>query len=275
MSVVPKTVVLVISTHGKVTVDDKDAEEHTFIFPAGIKMTKLNVSTYGECNIVDEDQMDTYVKKIKRNMRSLLSPRRTMKTFRSLASTFHKEDTSALKSLKPMYKALEQTLAEDKAGMDTGIDMTEAKDLHKIYRGYFSGFDRNYTMETKKTGDITLNKFYLRENKTATTNDWVIKAVNIPGEPDLMSWAVRQTRNGTSRITLEELVHMLRTYGVKEVIIFDFSCSDIGTKDLENDLNLRETRRNRRAFLSKHKPEYVRNTARLRRSARRRKIKTV
>lgn len=276
MSVLPKTLILVISTHGKVTVDNKDSDEHTFIFPADITMTKLNVSTYGECNIISEAQMNAYVKKIKRNMKSLLSPEKHKKTFRSLATSFHKDDTESLKSLKPMYKALEQTLDEHSQGIDTGADIPELQSLHKIYTGYFSGFDRNYTMETKRNGQLTLNKFYLRDNREATQNDWVIKAINIPGEPDLMTWVAPQTRGGTTRVSLEQLINMLKSYGVKHVIIFDFSCSDIGDKNIEIELNARETRRHRRTHFKRHKPQYVRKvkTARLRRSARFRKRKT-
>lgn len=251
-----KKLILAITTHGKVTISNiDDAEPHTFIFPEGIKMTKLNVSAYGECNIMDEDQVDSYIGKIRKNMKSLLSPKLSAKKFRSLSEEFHKTDTSFLKNIKYQYNDLKNKSDEDAL----------------TYKGYLNGFDRSYTIETKSAGDITLNKYYVRTNADVKNNDWKIKAINMPGEPDILSCVGPQTREGSSKITLENLINMLRQYGVTEVIIFDFSCSDIGDDALDIELGARATRAHRRAFLSKHKPNYIiskNKTAKLRRSAR-------
>lgn len=85
------------------------------------------------------------------------------------------------------------------------IDPTDATyvDL-KSYEGYYHAFDKSYTVTIKNSNDSMLNKIYHRDDDEVSMNDWVIKVVNMPGEPDILNYF------GKSEISLQEIVDFLK-----------------------------------------------------------------
>jgi hypothetical protein len=102
-------------------------------------------------------------------------------------------------------------------------------------------------------GDTLLNKIYRRTNAEVPrgSNDWTVRAINMPGAPDIMNLLRIQTRHGDTVITLEQLIHELKAQGVEEIIMFDFSCSVVLTPSSEEYVRGRAKRALRRSTILK------------------------
>jgi hypothetical protein len=94
-------------------------------------------------------------------------------------------------------------------------------------------------------GDKVVNKFYTRVDSTADRYDFTIKVMNLPGEPDLLSYLFRLKRGEKfTDITLASILRFLYNKGVENIIIFDTSCSVMNT--MEGYLEPRSVRQVRR-----------------------------
>jgi hypothetical protein len=235
------TAVLFISTHGTImthdsteSVTDKYAYNpdviNTFVVPEGITIKRASVSAPGECNIVSEDFTNTYARYVNNNIRSLTSNNETTQdnAINKVLKTIRTKDTKDLKRKRQDY--ITDVLKSNK-------DREYSEDVQKEIedeRGYINQFDKGFTFQVFSSGDTIINKFYTRTNVQSTINDWVIKIMNLEGQPDLLSFLKRQTRHGDSDITLEDIVNFLITKNVKNIILIDLTCSLIRTEDMDD-----------------------------------------
>ena len=102
---------------------------------------------------------------------------------------------------------------------------------------YFYTRDRGYLLSEYR--EKALEKVYERsydewrgdttDSETAryATYDYKINALNLPGQPDLIQLIreLRPKKNQDQDVTLSEVVLFLYGKGVKNIMLFDFSCS--------------------------------------------------
>jgi hypothetical protein len=235
------TAILFITTHGLIIKEDEEHDVDTFIVPKGITIKRAMVSAPGECNIVSEEIVDSYVKLINSLKTKLMSNRETTQddAIKKIVDTIKRTDSSNLHMRRTFTRNLLRQKEKE--------ELNESDEEHlENYQGYIRQFEKGFTIQEFNTGDQILNKKYLRENVESTKNDWVIKVMNIPGQPDLLSFLKMQTRGGESTIRLQEIVDFLIEKGVKNIIIFDLTCSNITYPDL-TEFSKRETRSTRRS----------------------------
>lgn len=275
MSKYPETIVLFITTHGSI-IKRKDDSIITMTVPQGMRIIRTLSSIPGECNITGEDTVEYQSRIINRNMISLTSNQfnRQVKAAENVLAGIKREDL-APETLDPVKKKAEmfskkrQRLEqikrnpfienEDEAEDDDDTDYYERT---RVYSGYIHGTDRSHKLSVFEPGQKLLDKKYYRENVEATSTDWVIKLMNMSGQPDILTFLKRQLKPRTEEqiglnypqaqttIFLSEIINFLSDKGVKTVIIFDVSCSNIFIENTENEeISEPETRLLRRRIL--------------------------
>ena len=247
----PEKIILVITTHGilKARESELGNKPDTFTMPEDIKLFKINVSTLGECNFMTEDSVKAYTNIVKRYTPYLIRKPRTSLTDsqikKKITGITHiiktKETKEELDNLKENMKELFNKIQRSKKPSDEDLER-----LQNIAT-YISNYDKSYEITVANPGDVIMNKIFTRSNIQATKTDWIINAINMKGQPDLLKLYFTQTRRGESSITLQQLVNYLKMKGVKEIFLFDFSCSILQDINLGIELSPRSVRRTRRS----------------------------
>lgn len=248
----PKKILLSVTTHG--LLKSKKSEKmgrtvNTFVIPEGIKLIKMNIATMGECNFMAPQTVVEYTKLIKRYEPYILRKGKDDKTIErkieSIAKLIQtKEQKEELSSIKSEMIDL---LKKKKQGQHmTEDEKYKVEDMER----FLSAYDKSYNVSIFNPGESTINKSYKRSNIEANKFDWIIKVINLKGQPDLLPYMIRQTRRGESQITLEQLVNFLKEKGVEEIFLIDFSCALFEDIDEGDYVGARESRRSRRSLKS-------------------------
>jgi hypothetical protein len=237
----PSTIILAITTHGKIHLKD-DYNPQSFIVPEGMKIIRSLMSSIGECNILNERDVNKQINIIKKNMKKLLKPKDQLDTVVSVTGKIRKIDLDNLHYKETKVKELGKIKIDD---MD--FDEYETQQMYKVY---IHSLDKAHIINIKYSGDNILNKSYDRLDEEPTSNDWVIKVVNMPGQPDILTYLLKLKSDETSTITFEDIVLFLKSKMVETLIVFDFSCSDIIDKDGEMSPSERTVRKVRTSMTS-------------------------
>jgi hypothetical protein len=261
--VFPSIIVLLITTHGTVNLD-KNEEVLTFTVPEGITIFRSLASTVGECNIINEDMVDKYIEIIKSNMENLTNESTILDSVNEVTSAIRDIDIGELPEREKEIKNFRKKKLSEKA----------AEDSLRVYEGYYYGIDKSHNVTVKNPDEQMLNKIYSRVDSEVTLNDWVIKAINLPGEPDILKYLFRPRRGklAESSITLENIVDFFKSKGVEQLIIFDVSCSNIRDTE-QSDISSRAARRIRRTDVTNLGGENLKRRKTKRRKTKRRKTK--
>jgi hypothetical protein len=238
-----KTIILFITSHGLI-IEEQPEKIKLFTIPDGIIIKRALISTPGECNIVGEQEVNGYVKLINSLKSELTSNRETTQNeaIQKVVDTMEKIDYKESKIIEDEIKELQSKSKKNKL---SDVDLSRLQ----VRTGYIHNLNKGFNINFFGPGKQILNKTYIRSNLESTKNDWVIKVLNIPGQPDLLSFLKIQTRGGDTNITLEEIISFLKSKGVETVILFDLSCSNVADTDL-TDVTERSTRRYRRDILN-------------------------
>ena len=250
----PKKILLSITTHGvlKTWKSERGYVADTFKIPEGITLFKINVSSLGECNFMTAESVRDFTKIVKRYepyiIRSRLNKsdkKLTKKKLKYISSTIKtKEQEEEIKDLQDEVTDFFKQIRKGEKLNDTDLER------FKLLSSYVDAYDRSYKVSIFTSGEETTNKTYSRTNIEATKTDWVIKALNMKGQPDLLAYLFTQTRGGRSEITLQDLVDFLKSKGVEEIFLVDFSCSVFQDIDTYEDLSPRAVRTTRRYIKS-------------------------
>jgi hypothetical protein len=200
------------------------------------------MSSIGECNILNEDVVNEEVNIIEQNVEELLAPETQLDTVLTVTDKIRDIDLENLYYKESKVKELGKTNIDD---MD--FDEYETK---QIYEGFIHSFDKSHIINIKYSGDRVFNKNYNRLEEEATANDWVIKVVNMPDQPELLTYLLKLKSDETSTITFEDIILFLKSKMVETLIVFDFSCSEIMDKDGWMRASPRTTRQIRRRMTS-------------------------
>jgi hypothetical protein len=246
----PKKILLSITTHGIVKSSmskQSEREPTTFIIPEGIKLVKMNIATLGECNFMAPQTVVEYTKLIKRYEPYILRKGKDDRTIQhkieSIAKLIKtKEQKEELNSIKSEMIELLKKKKQDESM--TEDEKYKVEDMQR----FLSAYDKSYNVSIFNSGERTINKIYKRSNIEANKFDWIIKVINMPNQPDLLSYMIRQTRRGESEITLQEIVNFLKERGVEEIFLIDFSCALIEDIQKQDYISEREARSSRRSL---------------------------
>ena len=115
-----------------------------------------------------------------------------------------------------------------------GID----EDDHLVERQAFvNSVDRSlYVFSTLNGNRRMVNKIYARNNTEAIneTGDWQIKVLNMDGQPDIGRFITGKPNiRGEIETSLSEILDFFDNNGVRRVMIFDYSCSNVADVDFE------------------------------------------
>lgn len=217
----PEKMILFVSTHGTI-ICEKDVLKK-FTLPPGIELKRMQVATPGVVNFASDSIMSGYVSMINAHRNELLS------------NNDATQNAAIIKMMKYIRRKDLIESEELKRGLEyTPEDEYDKKRNYNIV-DYIEGLNRSHRIQTYNSTQQSpvdvLNKTYTRENYKKTKNDWTIKAMNIPGQPDLLAYMKKQTRHGDSTVTMKEIVNECLAHGVKQLMLFDFSCGSIADNE--------------------------------------------
>lgn len=252
----PRTLVIAISTHGTIRADKPEK----FTIPRGITLVKVNAVIPSVCNVITSEDMKS-------------------------ASDFITEeinktpvlDTKDLVELSLVIKNDIVKKVSDSVDLaDTYVRQQkkegESEDLSN-YITFLNSFARGYRV-IDVTGQQMLNKHYSRETGTELNSggDWQIKALNVDGQPDLISEVERandrrSTRTTEAETSFEELINFCISKGARRFLVFDFSCANVADEDRNAVLSTDRDRRNFASRLLKDGTAYGGKTKKIKRKS--------
>jgi hypothetical protein len=223
--VFPETVVLSITVHGLMSVENGAVAE--FTVPDGMRIIKISAVAPGVCNVTTESEIEKANASIR-------------KVFGSPDLTYQ-EIESNLASLVQSLKTLESDTTPTIRSQLKGEKNT---DMSNFLRHTNKGF----SIVNYESGKPMINKEFGRSDGEGlkSVEDYKITALNAVGEPDLHSIIVSErpgatmTRGTTKSeeqylLRLSTIVTFLQENGVKNIVLFDFSCSEM-TEGTERDI---------------------------------------
>ncbi len=246
----PKRLILAVTTHGMFKCE-RESIIKTFEMPSDIMLTKLSVSTFGEVNVMDTWQAEDAITLLNAYKRKLSSNTPTIQLLNEIAVNLRKADAKSVNDY--LHKYTQELSAALERNSSSSTDITDKINNRDEYADYIRAFNKNYTVEQFSAGDKVFDKVYERTNADVPNDrkNWTILAINMPHNPDILQLLRVQTRHGDSKITLEQLVKELKSQGVQEIVMFDFSCSVVLTPSSEDYVRGRAKRVLRRSSILK------------------------
>jgi hypothetical protein len=213
----PETLVLSITVHGLMSVENGTVT--TFTVPEGMRIKKISAVAPGVCNVTTEEEIKIATDSIR-------------KVFGSPNLTYEEIDsklTPLIESLKTLEsKTLPTVRSQLKGEKDT--DMSN----------FLRHTDKGFSTVEYLPGKTMINKEFGRSDGegTETVDDYKITALNAVGQPDIHSiivsgrYGATMTRGSTKSegdylLRLSTIVSFLQERGVKNIVLFDFSCSEM------------------------------------------------
>jgi len=260
----PENIIISVTCHGKMLVTETDESNPNpelqnqaifFNIPPGIRLFKFSMVAPGVCNLMVPESSHFFNRALLLNKTEILealsylvndaSPKAielAIQFFDKLGKIFKKEDDA--EQVKPLEVAKSR-------GVPTNPDEDD----------YFYTRDRGYLLSDYR--EKALEKVYERsydewrgdttDSETAkyATYDFKINALNMPGQPDLIQLIreMRPKKHEDQDVTLSEVVLFLYGKGVKNIILFDFSCSKFKTIQRDIEISPQATRSLRRALI--------------------------
>jgi len=255
----PKTVIIAVTIHGGYDVNEDKEELDYFSLPKGVTLRTITAAPVGvsyiSCRTVDVELIQRIIEG-KDEINKLLNQVSDLEFQKVLdymtnmiASSFHKEEKGRIENLAKKLKATKTKKRKinsyDKAVTDFSVFHSD-----KIYQTQM--YDD--TVEVPKKGfQIKYKDILNRRSK----NDSEIKILNMPHAPNLADetwfsldkYKWHHPEEGIlANIELENVVKYLSKHGAENIIMLDFSCSNLPDK-----ISDRSTRRIRRKFTEKRK----------------------
>ena len=223
--VFPETVVLSITVHGLMSVEDGTVS--TFTVPDGMRIIKISAVAPGVCNVTTESEIEKANASIR-------------KVFGSPDLTYQEIEpklASLVQSLKTLESDTTPTVRSQLKG-EKNTDMSN----------FLRHTDKGFSIVNYQSGKTMINKEFGRSDgeELESVDDYKITALNAVGQPDIHSIIVSErpgatmTRGSTKSeeqylLRLSTIVTFLKEKGVKNIVLFDFSCSEM-TEGTERDI---------------------------------------
>jgi hypothetical protein len=204
----------------------EDGAVTTFTVPQGMRIIKVSAVTPGVCNVTTGEEITTANASIR-------------KVFGSPQLTYE-EVTS---KLTPLIKTLKAIESDTIPTIRSQLKSQEDVDMRNMLRYT----DKGFRVVQYESGKPMINKEFGRSDGEGveSVEDYKITALNAVGQPDLHSLIVSErsgatmTRGSTKSegeflLRLSTIVTFLQERGVKNILLFDFSCSEM-TEGSERD----------------------------------------
>ena len=216
----PETVVLSISTHGIVV---KDKAPMTI--PRGMQFAKMSWVMPTICSFMGEEDVEAANKIIMSNVLDTTQP---------ITSENLQEKCQEI--TKQLSGILHDSVATNRATIKAVERGEDTDKMLEHRKAYVRAAPRGLRVFSTLTGTKTyINKGYIRDRTEALNSqgDWQIRALNMPGEPDIVNFIKGRVYNtrGESETDLKEILKVLKKNEVKNVMIFDFSCANVTDED--------------------------------------------
>jgi hypothetical protein len=233
----PETVILSVTVHGSIHPEEDDTLMSTFKVPEGMRIKKISAVAPGVCNVTSETQI--------------------AKINNSISSAFknpvrYEDVDSKLPPLIQSFKHLEknEVIAIIK---DTESTISEKE------KEFMRHTDKGNTVVEYLAGQEMIQKRYSRSvgEGIDDANDFKITALNVDGKPDMLSLVISgrsgatttrasEIEEGRYMVRLSSFVNLLQEKGVKNIVLFDFSCSDFYDTDARTSRALRNDAKRRK-----------------------------
>ena len=182
-----------------------------------MRIKKISAVAPGVCNVTSESQ-------IAKINRSILS------AFKN--PVLYEDVDSKLPPLIQSFKQLEKSEVVPIL-KDTKSTISEKE------KDFIHHTDKGYSNREYLAGQEMIQKRYSRSvgEGTNDANDFKITALNVVGQPDMLSLVISgrsgstttrasEIEEGQYMVRLSTFVEFLQEKGVKNIVLFDFSCSD-------------------------------------------------
>jgi len=219
----PETAVITITTHGIIIVDQKNRIPETFRIPDPIRIIKVNSVIPTIANVEEDIHINTSIQVIFNRINDLVTEQDQtvlLETCKQIATSLKKQIGTNL-----VVKEIEKELKKDP---DAVI---------KYDKDFFYNIEKGFLV-ADCTGKYIINKTYTVNkthdviNSDPRNYDMKITIINGSTVIDLMTEinlakGIR-TNYGTLSVTTKDIITFLQSKQVKRIIIFDFSCSNLG-----------------------------------------------
>lgn len=214
MNTYPEIAIILVTSHGTITVNPNTQQPYTFVMP-DISMTLLNAVTPGVCNFWDTDDTNDFTKKLLKKLKK----KEEIEILKDNPSAFI---NSLIEILKGYDIKMIKDLYTNTKNKDDDYDPDESQFIYH--------YDKSYSVRSYSEGDIVINKEYSRNNRTEQNESaWNFKilVINKLGVPDVIrEIRGRNNQDISSYVSFEEIINYLKKDGVKHVIFLDLSCSN-------------------------------------------------
>jgi hypothetical protein len=254
--VFPETVIVSVTLHGSIHPED-DEPVSTFKVPEGMRIKKISAVAPGVCNVTSETQ----IAKINRSITS------------AFKNPVQYEDVDS--KLPPLIESFKQLEKNEVIAILKDTEST----ISKKEKEFIRHTDKGYTVVDYLAGQEILQKRYSRSEGEGIddANDFKINLLNVEGQPDIHSLLLTgrsgatttrasEIEEGQYMVRLSSFVNLLQEKGVKNIVLFDFSCSDFYDMDDRTSRRIRmdtkrrklnggkktETRRRRKRLYNGH-----------------------
>jgi len=229
----PKTLVLSISTHGYIVY-----EKPSYDLPEDLIVVKMNSVIPSVCNFI----LGENLKKINDFITQKIQQTPAINSTNLVNFCSEIRDRVISEASESEQSVFADTSEKKRRGDSEDLD---------IQLPFLHSFDKGYAIINATNSSIT-NKMYSRENAIAENvyGDWQIKALNVPGQPDLVSAIENENgrrtgRSGEAITDLKEIITFCIKKGSNRILIFDFSCANVTNEDREDVF---KTDRDRRMY---------------------------
>ena len=191
----------------------------TFIVPEGMRIIKVSAVTPGVCNVTTGEEMKIANDSIH-------------KVFGSPELKYEEIGPK----LTPLVQSLKRIESDTIPTIRSQLKKEEDLDMRNMLRYT----DKGFKVVQYESGKPIINKEFGRSDGEGleSVEDYKITAINAVGQPDLHSLIVSErpgatmTRGSTKSegdflLRLSTIVTFLRGMGVKNILLFDFSCSEL------------------------------------------------
>lgn len=206
----PETAIVSIASHGLIKLKRKPsytfADVPKFTVPAGMNIIKYSEIPPGTCNMMTDDKLNEYIEYI---------------LIQELDKKNIEHAFDIVQDMVPIFKAKKQEIV-------TGQRLRSSEKHDAQTSTYVHTYDSGYLTGLFKEGQPMLNKTYTTEVEGRhVLYDWQVVLLNAVGQPDLFKILSTRRHHGDSgEITLKQIVMHLRENGVRNIVLFDFSCSN-------------------------------------------------
>ena len=232
----PETVVLAINTHGYIVLN-KDGEPELFN-PEGIEIVKVSAIAPGVCNILTPNAVTKNIKIVNDVTKKFCYDKGEDLNDINLVELGQVINTE-LKENQIDLPDIEEYVRKSAAKREA-VDPIFAEHVHSSDKGF----------QVKDfTGLPMINKWYMREESDTKVkhHDWKMTIVNLRGAKiDFMPYVSRGLRAGEPTTNIATIIDDLKRFGVKRLLLVDFSCSnfsDILRGDIIDETATRALRR--------------------------------